>query len=424
MRLACCCSLDLLYLCDCMYSLGPMPSIRLKGSLNLPVSKSIANRLLILQALQGQALYPYDAAWSNDVKCLHQHLSHQSTEYDFKDAGTPLRLFLAYSAFKGNDGVILGSKRLSERPIKALLKSLEILGAEFEFLEQAYQLPLRVKKAVNRQATTTQIEVHESSQFLSALLLIAPYFEHGLVINCIGQAVSSTYTKLTQQCLKSVAKVEQIKPEQIQVSSRNLFADDLPKTIEADWSSAAFVLAWAALSDQADIILPNLTLSSAQGDAVVAQYMKAWGVHCADSPVGLKVFKNQGAAIESTLLHFDLTSTPDLFPVMLALCAVSQRQVVFSGLAHQIHKESNRLQAMLSNLAPYGLSYELSADAQTLKVTHGVNPNPLFQVKAFSDHRIIMACSLLAFVGQVQLDAIEDVSKSFPDFFDKIKTLY
>ena len=382
----------------------------------------MANRMLILCALNHQTLPAYDASWSNDVKCLHNHLSHPSEVYDFRDAGTPLRLFVAYAALTHQKFIITGSDRLKARPLKALLIALESLGAEFDYLEQAYQLPLKVIKPLDLNAGFCSVDVHESSQFLSALILIAPWFKQGLVIETIGREVSSTYKQMSLDCVRQMAEVEQLSRSRIQVHPKRIDALILPNDYEADWSSAAFVLAWAALSEQCDIVLPHLKADSVQGDAIIQVLLKPWGVNCVETKEGLRVIKQSHQGLPSELT-FDLQQTPDLFPVLFALCACSQVNANFKGIAHQVYKESDRIQSMLSNFIPYGLAADLDINGDALQLTKGLDEFALYTFRSYADHRVIMACSLLAMKAKVQFDAVHDVAKSFPHFFEKMKAL-
>lgn len=405
-----------------MFSFGPMQSMVLKGQLILPVSKSLANRMLILRALNHQSLPAYDASWSNDVKCLHGHLSQPTAVYDFKDAGTPLRMFVAYAALTAQKGTITGSDRLKARPLKALLIALESLGAEFDYLEQAYQLPLKVKKPLDSNADFCSVEVHESSQFLSALMLIAPWFKNGLLIESIGREVSSTYKQLSVDCVRQITQVEQLSASRIQVHPISTDAVLLPNDFEADWSSAAFVLAWAALSEQCNILLPHLKADSVQGDAIIQVLLKPWGITCVETKEGLRVIKQSHQSLPSELT-FDLQQTPDLFPVLFALCACSQVKACFKGIAHQVHKESDRIQSMLSNFIPFGLKADLDASGDVLYLSKGIDDLAVYTFRSYADHRVIMACSLLALKARVEFEAVHDVAKSFPHFFEKMRTL-
>lgn len=394
---------------------------RLSGIVQVPVSKSMANRSLIIRALSNQVLPDVDMNASNDILVLKRALSGKDETIDFEDAGTPLRLYLAFAALKGNSGKWLkGSKRLCERPIKDLLLALEQLGAVFEFSNEAYRLPLRIVKTVDLNQDAVEIDAGFSSQFVSALMLIAPYFKNGLIICLKGEVRSEPYVEMTSKMMQQ---------SQVEVSKSETGYRVMPgnyknrnEKLEGDWSSASFLYALVSLSNEADLVIDNLNLNSLQGDKVVEDIFNQLGVMTETNTSGVRLSKQLQ---QSDNFELDMRHCPDLFPPVLAVCAAKQMHAHLKGLKSLRLKESNRIEAMCYNLGLIGYKFEETEDELVLlKRTQDVHDEAPIRFKSFDDHRIAMALSLFAYRSPIYIEGSETVSKSYPEYWHLFNQLF
>ncbi len=398
-----------------MLNLKQIQNREISGEVTLPLSKSIANRYLLIKALN-ETLSPGDAVHdSNDSKLLYKALSTSDAAINFEDAGTPLRFFLAYAALRNNTILIEGNERLRQRPLKPLLLALESLGAEFTYSEEPYHLPLRIVKPIDRENTEVEIDATVSSQFISALMLIAPYFKKGLKITMKGEMVSTPYLYTTQFCMDTAGVYADIDEEDgIIHIERGIYHFERLPLIEPDWSAACFVFAWVALSEKAKLFLPGLRKDSAQGDAIALHIFKEFGVHAVFRPDGLMLSKTDVEEVDSV---FDVEDIPDCFPVLLAVCALKKRKAVFFGIANLQHKESDRVEAMAENVKQCGVIVKRIND-DSIELQYIDEQAPTYMFKSFDDHRIAMACSLFAFEKDIRIDNETVVAKSFPAYWN------
>lgn len=387
--------------------------------IRLPLSKSVVNRKLLINAIAGSFSEEDLTGVSSDSVKLQKALNTKVGIVDFGDAGTPLRLYLAYAAVFKPGIQITGGERLKLRPIKPLLLALESLGTEFEYLESPYALPLKVKQTVNSSAHELSIDPQLSSQFVSALMLIAPVFEQGLRIVLTSETNSASYISLTADCMKK-SGISVIMEDHVISIDHGKYLPDKFKT-EADWSAAGFVYAWLALSSSGSIRLPGLSGDSVQGDAKTAGIFESFGIETVEESGILTIRKIKR---DISLFELNVKDTPDIFPVLLALCAVKRIPAVFNGVANLRLKESDRIQAMDDNLRQCGIQLEIYGN-DSLSIRYSELNKGSFHFRAFNDHRIAMALSLFAFTADIRIDNAETVRKSFPQYWEIFNhTLY
>lgn len=234
------------------------------GTIALPISKSIANRLLMIRALSGRVAEIRDIPHSRDVQILKLCLEKHEGDCFFEDAGTPLRMYLAYASLKGNGKRIIdGFERLRQRPIRELLEALESAGAQFEFLEKPYHLPLKVVKTIDRSCSEFKIKGSVSSQFISALMLIAPSFEKTVRILLTDAIRSAPYVQMTALMMQQFGIEHRMYQNCIEIEPGIYQQNDVE--IESDWSAAAFLYSHLAVSGQGELLLKGLRLPSCKG---------------------------------------------------------------------------------------------------------------------------------------------------------------
>ncbi|MDI1234992.1 MAG: hypothetical protein PSX81_11965 [bacterium] len=391
----------------------------LNGVIHLPTSKSISHRFLIIQAMSQVGEIQLDhISNSHDTILLQQALKSNQASIDFEDAGTPMRFYLAFAALKDKEVLITGNGVLKTRPIAPLVNALGQLGCRIKYSEQSGFLPIQIEKGVELSSNKVEIDSALSSQFLSALLLIAPAFTNGLEIITTSEISSAPYVALTldamQQCGIEVAHnngVFKVKPGQ--------FKTKLPIRIEGDWSAACFVFAWAALRPS-KFELPDLNLNSKQGDKEAILFFKQLGVE--STQFADKVVVQSNPVLFPDSIFFDFTNTPDMFPVVTATCAFLKIKASFTGVKNLTIKESNRILAMQNNLRQTGAQLTIINENE-LFMDFDVSYTKEYHFKSYNDHRIAMACSLFAFDKSITIDNEMVVNKSFPNYWEQFRSV-
>lgn len=385
---------------------------------NLPASKSISNRLLILQALTNESFNIHGLSKAHDTLVLKQMIkevqSGSKTILNASDAGTAYRFMCALLSITPGEWVLQGTKRMYERPIKPLVDALISLGASIEYQEKDNFPPLHIEGKILRGGEVT-IQQDMSSQFISALLLIAPFLEDGLFIKLSGTRVSAPYISMTINLLQQMGiQVEQskwgynVRPQQI-----------IPKMVwvEKDWSAASYLYLLMALSGEEECRIDGLKKLSLQGDAIVSEYFEMLGISSFFDPEGVVLKRNNKRVAH---LELDLRSFPDLAPAMAVTAAGLGVHLILSGLDTLVLKESNRLLAIKQELGKMGVDVSLSG-----KNNLEVFPSSITiqqPVETYNDHRIAMAFAPLV-LKSTKIDILnpEVVNKSFPGYWNEIE---
>ncbi len=396
----------------------------IKGSIQLPASKSISNRALILQAITKQ-LHQTETSLLNlseadDTAILKNALFSKSGRINIKNAGTCARFLCAYYAATQDAEIELyGEARMSERPIAPLVEALRSLGAEISYLNIEGHLPVHIKgKQLSGGSITLDSNV--SSQFTSALMLVSPLLSGGLNLSLLENTVSKTYIEMTAQVMASFGYEPLLDFGSNQITLSQTYT---PKpiesyTIEADWSSAAFFYEAALLSEEAELTLSDLKLPSIQGDAIVAEWFEKLGVSSELVQTGIKIRKTN--KLPAANLAFDFTDYPDLAPALICASAGAGIAIKATGLSSLVHKESNRvlaLQQLLQKLhiktESDGINYILH-DGLQRQFYHGEI------LSTEKDHRLAMAFGMLVqYFSLVRLSDANSVIKSFPYFWEE-----
>ncbi|MGB3527653.1 MAG: hypothetical protein WBB32_16995 [Flavobacteriales bacterium] len=377
----------------------------------LPPSKSVANRALILAALAGDLECVTGFGTADDTRILHQLLLERPEEMHCGDGGTTFRFLLAWACVQeGKEHLITGNQRLLERPHAPLVNALRELGADITIEATG----LRVR---GRKMRGGHIRIHspESSQFISALLLVAPCFTNGLDLQWTGLRLSEPYARMTLDLLRKFGAQAMDNGDALHVASGALKARDIH--VPPDWSAAAFWFEVAALEPEAQLVLKGLSCSGMQGDeALLSLFLPYTYYALLDEVVMLR--GRSGADL--AFYHADLLDTPDLFqPLAFALAGLG-RKAAFTGLHNLSLKETDRLKAVSEALNVLGSAAEYEDGAFKLQgeITN-ITPPPF---DPQGDHRMAMSLAPLALV----CDAItilhpDVVNKSYPGFWEQLK---
>ena len=397
--------------------------MKLKCDIQLPASKSESNRALMIAAYGGFAPDFPNLSDSNDTKVLVEALESMSfprgimrgmesmlsktnnitpskvSVIDIADCGTAARFMTTYLACHEGHWLLTGTERMKQRPIKPLVDALLALGAEIQYVGQEGFLPLQIHgKAL--QGGKVSIDMSQSSQFASSLLLAAPMFPQGLELELLGDANSLPYFYMTISIMCHFSAQAEKRGRTIVVNPQPYKKQ--PFAIEPDWSAASYWYEMAAFSEECEIKLRGLSSPSTgsgtaflQGDTIIVEWMKVFGVVTQVENNDLILTK---MPFERKPLSFDFANCPDLYPTIAATCAGLQIEAEFTGIDNLRLKESDRLEAMQQELAKLG--------------------NSPLHFCAHNDHRVVMALAPLAMCcGPVTFDHPEVVEKSYPDFW-------
>jgi 3-phosphoshikimate 1-carboxyvinyltransferase len=380
-------------------------------------SKSETNRLLLLQALF-PTIALVNTSNSDDSEVMQMALNGAEEVIDIHHAGTAMRFLTAYFAVQENRTVTLtGSSRMQERPIKILVEALEQLGAEISYLKVVGYPPIQIKgQKITKSKVTMAADV--SSQYISALLLVASRLENGIELTLEGEITSVPYIKMTLALLNDLDIQTSFVGNKITVIPKQ---DVLPKviTVESDWSSASYFFSLVALSDSASITLSSYKENSLQGDSALVEIYKQMGVDSRFENNSLILTKNTN--FKPKTLNLDLNNTPDIAQTIVVTCLGLGIACHLTGLHTLKIKETDRLEALKVELTKLGASISVTNDSLTLEASYSINSN--IKIATYNDHRMAMAFAPLALKLPIIIENAEVVSKSYPDFWEDMKTL-
>ncbi len=321
----------------------------LHGTIDLAGSKSISNRALIIRALCGDDFPLHRLASAKDTDTLQALLAQKdATVYDAGAAGTTYRFLTAYLAFQPGTQILTGTERMKQRPIGILVDALRQLGAQIDYVEKEGYPPLRIH-APKAAVATNQLSIAAgtSSQYITALLLLAPVMPQGLQLTLTGQIVSRPYIEMTLALMRYFGVEHSWEDQTITVKPQHYTGK--PFTVEADWSAASYYYSMAALSGDVDLQLDGLFADSVQGDAVLTQMMTHLGVESTFNETGVRLRKS-GQTL-SPLFEWDFLTCPDLAQTLAVTCAGLGVHGLFTGLETLRIKETDRIAALQTELA-------------------------------------------------------------------------
>lgn len=385
----------------------------------LPASKSITNRALMLKALSSSKTDLRNLAICDDSNSMQAALASQDSLKNIGAAGTAMRFLTAYYALQeGVEVTLTGSERMKNRPIALLVNALREIGADINYLEKESYPPLQIRgKAL--EGGEIHIDGSISSQYLSALLMIAPLCRKGLVLHIDGKINSRPYIAMTLSLMKAFGVDTQWDGACIRVPAKAYLA---PETyhIEYDWSAASYWFEMVALSSHAKVLLKGMQSHSIQGDARVLDWFSQLGVKAEFLPEGLLLRSNSEASLKPFVEDF--SQQPDLAQTFVVTCALQGRHFALSGLESLRIKETDRMAALVNEMRKLG--YVLQVEGNTLRWGgERSEPQEEPRIETYEDHRMAMAFApaVLKWKGEKQIIILNPkvVSKSYPAFFDQ-----
>jgi 3-phosphoshikimate 1-carboxyvinyltransferase len=393
-------------------TINPSTNITITGS------KSESNRLLLLKALF-ENLEIQNVSNSDDSQYMLKALDFENSTVDIHHAGTAMRFLTAYFAtLEGQTTLLTGSQRMQERPIKILVDTLRALGADIEYDKEEGYPPLRITgKTLLKDEVRMKANV--SSQYISALLLMATKLKNGLTLHLEGKITSVPYIKMTLSLLDQLGVETSFEDQIIQVKP---YLETVSKTfiVESDWSSASYFYSIVALSPVGtQINLSTYKKDSLQGDAVLQEIYTNLGVQTTFEGATINLKKINTKVPDS--LNLDLANAPDIAQTIVVTCLGLQIKCKLTGLHTLKIKETDRLEALKNEIYKFGTSIEITDDS-----LHLSDFKPLISgaiVETYNDHRMAMAFAPLALKTSFSINEAEVVSKSFPDFWENLAEL-
>jgi 3-phosphoshikimate 1-carboxyvinyltransferase len=404
------------------------PDKILKGSIPLPASKSISNRLLLIRALSRKDFSLNNLSEADDTRLLQKLIStvlsghgrKNVLELDTANAGTVMRFLTAWLSMMPGKWVLTGSERMKQRPIGVLAEALKHLGASIDYLAKPGYPPLLITGSGLHGREVT-IDPGVSSQYITALLLIAPYLSHGLILHLKGKKVSTPYAEMTIRLMQSFGA--RIKSGKTRIHVGPGVYEPCEFTVESDWSSAAFWYEAAVFAEEVDIELEGLKFESLQGDAILPVIYQNFGIRTEFSDKGIRLSKVR-KKIDG--FYFDFTDYPDIAQSVILTCAGLGIRGRFEGLKSLLIKETDRVRALKNEVEKLGTRVVTSDKEDTMPAMEISASKPVFKpglaFETYGDHRMAMTLAPLALkAGSLKILNPDVVVKSYPDFWEHLK---
>lgn len=391
----------------------------IKGELSVPASKSISNRLLIIQVLCKPKFNIYNLSDSEDTRVLLKALSENSPIADIGHAGTSMRFLAAYFASQPGEKTLTGSARMKERPIGKLVDALRKLGANIEYTEKEGFPPLFIT-GKQLDGGKVAIDSSVSSQFISALLLSAPTFKNGLVLELENKVISSSYIEMTVKMMQHAGVQVDKQGAALIIKPQHYTPADY--TVEGDWSGVSYWYEAAALADEAEITIHTLQKNSVQGDAHCADIFQHLGISTEYLPDGI-IIKKTG--LLPSYFNYDFIENPDLVQTLAVTCVMLNIPFSFKGTQSLRIKETDRIAALQNELAKFGATLKYSNNG-TFEWDGKLNKTSgsLISIATYDDHRMALAFAPITITGkELIIENIEVVKKSYPGFWDDLKKM-
>ncbi len=393
----------------------------IQGEITLPGSKSIANRALMIRALCEEHFEIENLSSAKDTQTFIKLLESDELILDAGPAGTTFRFMTAYLALQEGTKILTGSERMKQRPIGVLVNALNELGANIEYLEKDGYPPLKIHSPKNiGHKNDIKIAADISSQYISALLMIAPTLSKGLHIYFEGEPVSLPYIRMTLKMMAYFGINYEEKENSIKILPGKYQAKKFK--VEADWSAASYYYALAVISDSSNITIHGLFEESLQGDSIMAEISKSFGIKTTYLNHSIVIQKNKNSDID--LFFYDFTACPDIAQTVAVICAASGIPSQLTGLKTLRIKETDRIDAIKNELN----KINVKVTPKRIKNKEGMEiqgkatlESPCFST--YEDHRMAMAMAPLSLLGHIKIEEPDVVKKSYPEFWDDFKKL-
>lgn len=395
--------------------------------IQLTGSKSECNRALIISALSKKLVKVENLSNAADTVTLNGILNNleeeleveieESKTVDVGPAGTAMRFLSAYLSAKNGNFLLTGTERMKQRPIGILAEALRTIGADISYAEADGFPPLNITGPLNQKTAEVKIKGDISSQYISALLMIAPILPQGLTLEIEGELTSKPYVDMTLDMLAEVGIEHSWNGNSISIKPQVFKPGTL--VVEPDWSAASYWYSIAALADEAEISLPALKEKSLQGDSQIKNIMKIFGIATSKTDNGIAI-SNLGLSLDTKEV-LDLKTCPDLAQTIVVIAAALGKNMAFTGLETLKIKETDRIAALQNELAKIGVTFTEDNLVYTLNTDNLHFPDKV-TFATYEDHRMAMAFAPLALlINEVEIEEMQVVEKSYPYYWEDLK---
>ena len=394
----------------------------IKGAITPPSSKSESNRVLVIHALAGKEGKLDNLSNARDTQTMIRLLQNDQEEtWDVLDAGTTMRFLTALSAVSGKQRIMTGTKRMKERPILLLVDALRSLGADISYQEKEGYPPLLIKPFDPKEVKTNTLAIRGdvSSQYITALLMIAPLLPQGLQLELTGKIGSKPYIAMTLQLMELFGVKANWEGSSITVPHQKYKGTTY--SVESDWSAASYWFSVAALAKECTLLIKGYKSDSLQGDRIITSIMEKMGVKSTFNEEGILLEKITGFV--PTPFEQDFTDCPDLAQTIAVVAAAKGQVVTLKGLESLRIKETDRIAAIQNELRKFGSDLEEIVKDDTYRVVPGNFKMDNQFIATYKDHRMAMAFAPLALLGELSIENPEVVEKSYPHFWEDLKAL-
>ena len=387
------------------------------STIYLNSSKSESNRLLIIKALSEKEITIKNLSKANDSVLLKNLLESENlVVWDAQDAGTSFRFLTSFLAIKKEHVVLSGTERMKQRPVKVLVDALNKIGAEILYLENEGFPPIYVKGKINQVKNKLDIPGDISSQYISSLLLIAPLLEKGIEINIEEPFYSRTYVNMTLNLMNSFGIKSAVKGNKISIKNQEFSSGSY--IVESDWSAASYWYSILSISDNINnLTLQGLKKKSNQGDSVISELMKSFGVNTQYKEDGIVLTKIK---FDTEEIELDFRDCPDLAQTILVVAAYHKIKLKVSGVESLKIKETDRLLAMKNELKKIGCDFYEEGNYWILEKRSREIDDEL-SIDTYKDHRMAMAFAPLASKKSIIINDPDVVVKSYPTYWEDLK---
>lgn len=400
------------------------PPEEVRNTIELPSSKSISNRVLIINALSGSTKVPENVSDCDDTRVMVAALTKDAPVVDIMAAGTAMRFLTAYFATReGCVKTMTGTERMQQRPIKILVDALRQLGAQVEYVKNEGYPPLLVNGCPLDKGEVS-LQGNVSSQYISALLMIGPMMKNGLTLHLEGTVISRPYINLTLQLMCDFgAEAEWTSDNEIKVSPKPY--TPIPFTVESDWSAASYWYEMVALTADAEarVTLPRLYAQSYQGDSAVARLFEQLGVTTEyDEMTDCVTLHKNGRLADR--MEYDFVNQPDLAQTFVVTCAMLGVPFRFTGLQSLKIKETDRMAALICELKKLGYVLREEDDRILEWTGERCTAEPDAAIDTYEDHRMAMAFAPACMtLGCLRINNPQVVSKSYPGYWRDLEKI-
>ena len=387
------------------------------STIYLNSSKSESNRLLIIKALSEKEITIKNLSKANDSVLLKNLLESENlVVWDAQDAGTSFRFLTSFLAIKKEHVVLSGTERMKQRPVKVLVDALNKIGAEILYLENEGFPPIYVKGKINQVKNKLDIPGDISSQYISSLLLIAPLLEKGIEINIEEPFYSRPYVNMTLNLMNSFGIKSEVKGNKISIKNQEFSSGSY--IVESDWSAASYWYSILSISDDINnLTLQGLKKKSNQGDSVISELMKSFGVNTQYKEDGIVLTKIK---LDTEEIELDFRDCPDLAQTILVVAAYHKIKLKVSGVESLKIKETDRLLAMKNELKKIGCDFYEEGNYWILEKRRREIDDEL-SIDTYKDHRMAMAFAPLASKKSMIINDPDVVVKSYPTYWEDLK---